>query len=66
MEKLFNGNTKLYVAVNENGESVNDNDFKGLGPAFALEDTKVIIENGEIVKNYALHNVPRTTNGGLL
>ena len=55
MEKLFNGNTKLYVAVNENGEIVNDNDFKGLGPAFALDDTKVRMENGEVVENYALH-----------
>ena len=55
MEKLFNGNTKLYVAVNTEGEIVNGNDYKDLGPAFALEDTKVIMENGEIVENYALH-----------
>lgn len=56
MEKLFNEQkTTLYVAVNENGEIVNNNDFKDLGPAFALEDTKVIIENGEVVENYALH-----------
>lgn len=56
MEKLFNEQkTTLYVAVNENGEIVNNNDFKGLGPAFALEDTKVIAENGEVVENYALH-----------
>ena len=55
MEKLFNENTKLYVAVNTEGKIVNSNDFKGLGPAFALSDTKVIAENGEVVKNYALH-----------
>ena len=47
--------TKLYVAVNAEGEIVNSNDFKGLGPVFALADTKVIIENGEVVENYALH-----------
>lgn len=56
MEKLFNEQkTTLYVAVNENGEIVNNNDFKRLGPAFALDDTKVIIESGEVVENYALH-----------
>ena len=55
MEKLFNENTKLYVAVNTEGKIVNSNDFKGLGPAFALSDTKVIAENGEVVENYALH-----------
>ena len=55
MENYIQAATKLYVAVNVEGEIVNSNDFKGLGPAFALEDTKVIMENGEIVKNYALH-----------
>ena len=55
MENYIQKTTKLYVAVNTEGEIVNDNDFKGLGPAFALEDTKVIAENGEVVKNYALH-----------
>ena len=55
MENYIKMATKLYVAVNEKGEIVNSNDFKDLGPAFALEDTKVIIENGEVVKNYALH-----------
>ena len=55
MENYIQAATKLYVAVNVNGEIVNSNDFKGLGPAFALTDTKVIIENGEVVKNYALH-----------
>ncbi len=55
MENYIKTTTKLYVAVNENGEIVNNNDFKGLGPAFALEDTKVIMENGEVVENYALH-----------
>ena len=55
MENYIQTTTKLYVAVNTKGEIVNDNDFKGLGPAFALEDTKVIMENGEIVENYALH-----------
>lgn len=55
MENYIKMATKLYVAVNEKGEIVNSNDFKGLGPAFALEDTKVIAENGEIVENYALH-----------
>ena len=55
MENYIQTTTKLYVAVNTKGEIVNDNDFKGLGPAFALEDTKVIIENGEVVENYALH-----------
>ena len=55
MENYIKMETKLYVAVNENGEIVNSNDFKGLGPAFALEDTKVIAENGEAVENYALH-----------
>lgn len=48
--------TKLYVAVNAEGEIVNSNDFKNLGPAFALADTKVKMdENGEVVENYALH-----------
>ena len=55
MENYIKMATKLYVAVNEKGEIVNSNDFKDLGPAFALEDTKVIIENGEVVENYALH-----------
>ena len=55
MENYIKTTTKLYVAVNTEGKIVNDNDFKGLGPAFALEDTKVIIENGEVVENYALH-----------
>lgn len=55
MENYIKTTTKLYVAVNTEGEIVNSNDFKGLGPAFALEDTKVIIENGEVVENYALH-----------
>ena len=55
MENYIKTTTKLYVAVNAYGEIVNNNDFKGLGPAFALEDTKVIIENGEVVENYALH-----------
>lgn len=55
MENYIKTTTKLYVAVNTEGEIVNSNDFKRLGPAFALEDTKVIMENGEIVKNYALH-----------
>ena len=55
MENYIQTTTKLYVAVNTEGEIVNSNDFKGLGPAFALEDTKVIMENGEIVENYALH-----------
>lgn len=48
--------TKLYVAVNSKGEIVNSNDFNGLGPAFALDDTKVRMdENGGVVENYALH-----------
>ena len=48
--------TTLCVAVNSNGEIVNDNDSKGLGPAFELTNTKVRIdENGEMVDNYALH-----------
>ena len=55
MENYIQTVTKLYVAVNTKGEIVNSNDFKGLGPAFALDDTKVIIENGEVVENYALH-----------
>lgn len=55
MENYIQAATKLYVAVNAEGEIVNSNDFKGLGPAFALEDTKVIMENGEVVENYALH-----------
>lgn len=55
MENYIQTTTKLYVAVNTEGKIVNDNDFKGLGPAFALEDTKVIMKNGEIVENYALH-----------
>ena len=55
MENYIKTTTKLYVAVNTEGEIVNNNDFKGLGPAFALEDTKVIMENGEVVENYALH-----------
>ena len=55
MENYIKTTTKLYVAVNAYGEIVNNNDFKKLGPAFALEDTKVIAENGEIVENYALH-----------
>lgn len=46
---------KLYVAVNTEGKIVNNNDYKKLGPTFALEDTKVIMKNGEIVENYALH-----------
>ena len=55
MENYIKTTTKLYVAVNTEGEIVNSNDFKGLGPAFALSDTKVIAENGEVVENYALH-----------
>ena len=55
MENYIKTTTKLYVAVNTEGKIVNSNDFKDLGPAFALEDTKVIAENGEVVKNYALH-----------
>ena len=55
MENYIQTATKLYVAVNTEGEIVNSNDFKGLGPAFALDDTKVIMENGEVVENYALH-----------
>lgn len=55
MENYIQTTTKLYVAVNTEGKIVNDNDFKWLGPAFALSDTKVIAENGEVVENYALH-----------
>lgn len=55
MENYIQAETKLYVAVNVEGEIVNSNDFKGLGPAFAVTDTKVIMENGEVIGNYALH-----------
>lgn len=56
MENYIQTATKLYVAVNTEGEIVNSNDFKELGPAFADTDTKVIMnENGEVVENYALH-----------
>lgn len=55
MENYIQTATKLYVAVNVNGEIVNSNDFKDLGPAFALTDTKVRMENGEVIENYALH-----------
>jgi hypothetical protein len=55
MENYIQTETKLYVAVNAEGEIVNSNDFKGLGPAFADTDTKVRMENGEVVENYALH-----------
>ena len=36
MENYIKTTTKLYVAVNENGEIVNGNDYKDLGPVFAL------------------------------
>ena len=57
MENYIQAATKLYVAVNVEGEIVNSNDFKELGPAFAMTDTKVRteMENGEVVENYALH-----------
>lgn len=55
MENYIKMATKLYVAVNVDGEIVNSNDFKELGPAFASTDTKVRMENEEIVENYALH-----------
>jgi hypothetical protein len=55
MENYIKTATKLYVAVNVNGGIVNSNDSKDLGPAFAMTDTKVRIENGEVVENYALH-----------
>lgn len=47
--------TRLYVAVNFSGEIVNSNDFKELGPAFALSDSKVRMEDGKVVEEYALH-----------
>ena len=55
MENFLYQATNLYVAVNSEGEIVNNNDSKNLGPAFALDDTKVIMKNGEVVENYALH-----------
>lgn len=55
MENYIQAATKLYVAVNVKGEIVNSNDFKELGPAFAMTDTKVRMENGEVVEDYALH-----------
>lgn len=55
MENYIQAATKLYVAVNVKGEIVNSNDLKELGPAFAMTDTKVRIEDGVVVENYALH-----------
>lgn len=55
MENYIQSVTKLYVAVNVNGEIVNSNDFKELGPAFALSDSKVRMEDGKVVEEYALH-----------
>lgn len=58
MENYIQTATKLYVAVNVEGEIVNSNDFKELGPAFARTDTKVMMrmENEKAVENYyALH-----------
>lgn len=55
MENYIQAATKLYVAVSVEGEIVNSNDFKELGPAFEMTDTKVRIEDGVVVENYALH-----------
>lgn len=55
MENYIQTATKLYVAVNVEGKIVNSNDSKELGPAFAMTDTKVRIEDGMVVENYALH-----------
>lgn len=55
MENYIQTATKLYVAVNVEGEIVNSNDSKELGPVFAMTDTKVRIEDGVVVENYALH-----------
>ena len=40
----------LYVAVNNNGVIVNDNDIRNLGPVFTYADVKVGID-----QKYALH-----------